>query len=474
MKKIYIDSEESLKNICSEYKIPFPSNNISNELKEILESHIIVFENWFWNLNPSHLKGIFQNVDTKKIFKQDNLFKILTSNNVYTFKNIDFLNEIIWLTGNISFINCKWKLLTVDKNWTDNRFVKFEKNRIIKEVQFKNFDWESKILIDSNSRIEKLSFIDFNTNWVVDIRTEQLKSLKIINSHIESRKVNFFNININWLTDILDSDLGETKFNWILFGSLKLRNSSLVNTVFNWCSFPKQLEDFGNENKQKDNYRQLKFVMEKNWNKIQADKFYELEMNSELASISTNLSLKKLLNLDYWLFESNNISRKIPLTFSKILTNFGNNWIPAFIILNIFVLFSTFSKSLYYKLQNEWINLNWNIYTSDNVSNLEKYVSILFILILIYAILKLYSLILNKYPLVWFVILILLIYFTYGVNLIWEYIKLLINPFYWFKDLINNVNNFNWLELISFASYKILYWIILWHLVVALKRTTRR
>jgi len=45
MKKIYIDSEESLKNICSEYKIPFPSNNISNELKEILESHIIVFEN---------------------------------------------------------------------------------------------------------------------------------------------------------------------------------------------------------------------------------------------------------------------------------------------------------------------------------------------------------------------------------------------------------------------------------------------
>jgi len=76
-------------------------------------------------------------------------------------------------------------------------------------------------------------------------------------------------------------------------------------------------------------------------------------MNSELASISTNLSLKKLLNLDYWLFESNNISRKIPLTFSKILTNFGNNWIPAFIILNIFVLFSTFSKSLYYKLQNE-------------------------------------------------------------------------------------------------------------------------
>lgn len=492
MKELLINWEESLSSFCRENNLSFPSNSISVELINALSKYKIVFESWFWNLNPSHLIWIFRDVKSKKVLKRDNLFKTLLANHVMIFNNIEFQNEELNLSRNVSLLNCKWKCLTIKKSTVESKTIKFENNKLIKKVQFTDFIWETEIFIDNNSKINDLHFINFNSTWIINIRLHELEKLNIINSHIESRKVNFININIKKLTDILDSDLWETKFNWIIFNKLKIRNSSLIDVVFNWCNFPEYIEDFWNNEKQKDNYRQLKFVMDKIWNHTQANKFFAKEMEYYEKSLwienKSIIDIFKKSHLERYKWENTQkLWEKIVLIFSKWINNFWNNWIrSAFLLLMLSFLATIidfWSWQLWKDLQkfsSEYWNILWDILM----------LPILLLIQLIAIKFKAFKnfwtsvdFLLDNffYFLIFITITLFFLNFFMIENLHWSFsvFSNYLNPLgflpeYYIEDWEKNYIVYNWIENLAFVIYKILYWVILWHLIVAAKRTTKR
>lgn len=485
MEKLYINWEESIKELCQSNWIPFPINNLSAELKEILVKYTIIFENWFWNLNRSHLIWIFRDLKNKKILRENNSLKVLIANRILEIKNTEFQEEELTLSQNISFINCKWESLKISKNIIDKKLIQFNWNRLIKKLEFYDFIWESEIYIDNNSKINNLGFINFNTNWVINIRVKCLQSLKIINSHLESKKINFFNIEIKWTTDILDSDLGETKFNWIIFKKLKLRNSSFFNVTFNWCLFPPSLEDFKNNNKQKDNYRQLKFLMDKNWNYTEASKFYALEMEYYEKSLGLEkmniYSIFKRIHKEGYRWENTKkYWEQFVLKFSKWVNNFWNNWIRPAFLLFLFAFLATIVDWVSTGLWEKYWNIQWDLFTIlgffliividyktsifknpwDKIDKLMDHIIWFFILLSV-TFMLLDMLVLKS----WLASLSL---FSNYINPIW------VLPEYTIIGWDKIYLHYNGIELFSFVLYKVFYWIILWHLIVAAKRTTKR
>jgi hypothetical protein len=76
--------------------------------------------------------------------------------------------------------------------------------------------------------------------------------------------------------------------------------------------------------------------------------------------------------------------------------------------------------------------------------------------------------IINKNTLLLILFLMLILFLFYDKSLIDEFLNLLY-PLYGFWEKYNNA-----LELLGFILYKVLYAVIGWHLVIALKRLTKR
>lgn len=304
-------------------------------------------------------------------------------------------------------------------------------------------------------------------------------NLEIIDCDLQNTPIFISNLIIKSLV-IINTDLGNGRFNWVKIWKLTLENVTLNDCIFNGVDFPKnyQLEDIWDIKKLKDNYRQLKFVMDKNWNYVDADKFYQREKESELEYLDKKgkeININSLFSLRFWISESWNISRKIPLIFGKILTNFWNNWIVWFIFLNFFVATSVLLKSFYEKYYYNDMISNPIIDTVIPNINFWYWLTVFWATIYIYVwIIRLLSWIMSKLPIIWILIIFIFWYYIYDQNIFSEFLSLLVNPFYWFKWFIDNANELNAIELIWFTLYKILYWVILWHLWVALKRVTRR
>lgn len=381
-------------------------------------------------------------------------------------------------------------------------------------------------------------FFDFYNLEIGSIEFTQSPQISdnLIFSDLIFKKSNFSNINL-W----------KTIFNWVKIEKLYLENATLNDCIFNWVDFPDnyELEDIEFEQKKidkitpikkiwflwiiknffleiieivypyldkyfskeekieekemkifetkvdykkmKDNYRQLKFVMEKNWNKTESNKFFEKEMNSyfkEIIAKNVFITLNDYWNIDNYFLKWGLVWEKITLLFWKILNNFGNNWVITMIWLFLFVSYSTLIKTEYNNIQNIWF-INKISNEIDLINQLLYYTTFESFTFIWYIILLIIMKILWNFieflfrimPVIFITLLIIGVFiWTYYIG--WEkeifndFLKLLFNPFYWFKDLYSE--KMEWIELLWFTIYKIIYLIIFWHLIVALKRTTKR
>lgn len=334
----------------------------------------------------------------------------------------------------------------------------------------------------------KLERMETNSDKTSLIRLANIECNKLIYSESLSPPRTIFSNSIFKSIELIETDLWDSLFNSIIVQSLYIDWVNLNNCVINDIDFNdnyKLMSELStwkklSYKKLRDNYRQLKHVMDKNWNIIEANKFYEKEMNCELlihdsqSDFNNWYDLFKIFSIDFWLEEKRSFSKKLPLVFSRNLNDFWNNWIPGFIFLNLFVFFSTLIVSLYHKI----ISIPWDISNNDSYYSQLDFFYWLFIFWLSFYLISLIIRILNyitsKVPTLSFLMIFFWWYFLYDNDILWIFVRLLANPFYGFKDFINNADNMPAIELVWFTSYKILYWIILWHIWVALKRTTKR
>ncbi len=103
--------------------------------------------------------------------------------------------------------------------------------------------------------------------------------LENINNNFESFEIR--NCKIDKLI-IKNSNLWNAVFNWVEIWKLEIENATLNDCIFNWVDFKTyKLSDNNwkiSTKVMKDNYRQLKHVMDKNWNHTEANIFFALEM----------------------------------------------------------------------------------------------------------------------------------------------------------------------------------------------------
>ena len=485
MNKLYITWEQSLNDICLENGFPHPDNNISPDLKNILNNHIIVFENWFWDLNDFHLRWIFETIESKKIIWTDNQLKFLLWKHITKFKNIEFCDEEININNKqITFENCKWKKLEFNNCNNSEWSIDIQWTSKLDNIEFNNCFNAPKIKINLLwNKIQKLNFINFQTEQSLDINIKEVKQIKINRSYFESRKVSFTNINISDILSIKNSSLGQMSLNWLLINSLFIKNSNLTSVFFNAVQFPnnntllktddKRKKVLSNE-MMKDNYRQLKYAMDNNGNFTEGNKFFSNEMNSyidwlNIKNITLNL-IQKLYQNNFKWRETKELWEYITLNFSSNVNDFWNNWLrPLFLI-----FFLSFTATVI----DACATLFWDI----------KVFFVILFMLTIDIIISFFSkpekiinyLVFNLKFFISFIIFALIFFQFYieDFNSL-KVIALYINPIWLLPeyDIINNTRYFysyNWIELLSFAVYKILYWILLWHLIVAAKRTTKR
>ncbi len=412
----------------------------------------------FWVDNNEELKNYFNSWSNLKDFKYLNfkwLLNFWDRDSLMVKARQSEFNDIIFDNKKISlleFYNCTFNKDIIFDNFYFKWDIIFENCRFEKNLEFNycDFEWWELKIIDCNIekkikiiRLKKLNYIKiwwYDKNKKLDIEIEKLRFNKNDDDsylfYWESIKRIYFNHCLN-LSDSLkfgslkdvdlvfdDVDLWKTTFNWVKINKLYLENATLNDCIFNWVEFPKnyklenyyfwtndillvnlmkyrdkeKIEKLKLSSKQmKDNYRQLKFVMDKNWNYAEGNKFFEKEMDYFERELS-----------EKWLSQE-----KIILFFQKWISYYWKSWILP--ILWIFLL----------AFLTDFIN---------------------------------YSYLINFYDCETF-----------------EFWKLFLNllyPLYWFrKDYIDSLDN--WL-LFWFMTYKLIYWILLWHLIVALKRTTKR
>jgi hypothetical protein len=334
--------------------------------------------------------------DVKKIIKwdEDIIFNLVNKAKLQVFRNIEFKSKWkVFIDIDTEFSNCIFNELNVSSLNVGKKitFDWWSANEIYLD---KYIQWE--IYIKFN-KINKLN-IELNKNpGIVYINTKIIEVLNINNSFFT--KENFIlNDNVIINLNINESIFNDWLFNWTVINEFNLYNTTFGNSIFNNVVFPNELKKWKCTLQwMKDNYRQLKHVMDKNWNHTEANKFFALEM--EYYSKLDNISLYE----------------KVSLWFQKLINNYWNNWFKNFLIILLFALLSTLINYFYLLIYYDLIKFNF-----------------------------------------------ILTFFN------------LLSPFYWlWKDTFNTLN----LDLPlywGFILYKIIYWILIYQFIIALKRTTKR
>ena len=166
--------------------------------------------------------------------------------------------------------------------------------------------------------------------------------LKLGNIHNNSDNFVFTNCKINKLV-IKNSNLWKAVFNWVEIWKLEIENATLNDCIFNWVDF-KTYKLWDNNWKittktLKDNYRQLKHVMDKNWNHTEANEFFAREMKKHYQSLKW-YDINKIILLIQW-----------------VISYYWNSWLLPIIWIVLF-----------------WINtslLSWDAYFYYNISLLN-------------------------------------------------------------------------------------------------------
>ena len=484
----------------------FQEIEVSFELKE---SEYSIFS----LLNPvnNNFKIIFK--ETQKIYNIENhqeLFSIIDC--IFEKDLVLTSNTFIWQFAIIRS-EIKWSLSITSCNFMSDCFLYIKWS--IWHIDISNVIFKKNLTISW-----KDMFFDRFTFWVVHIYDEnkwflnfdKLKwnILTFTSFHNSSTNLSLTS-SVLELLEVINSDLWEIKFNGAIVNNLKLENATLNNCIFNWVDFPDdyKLEEIKDEDgkidfkKMKDNYRQLKFVMDKNGNHTEANKFYakEMEYYEKTLGIMQKWfwgTLIDIFNPIWWWWENKKRWEKLALIFSNLITEHWTNLIRWIFVLLMFVLLSTVISLLYLITWLAFCNSPLNYFASECTSiETLNIISVWIILLIITSLVK--SIV--KYPeknqdkekeYIWskwdYRFLSLLVFMILLVSLLWwikyvvegqnysfipfkHFINLL-DPTYWLVK--NQISNYTTIEITFFVMYKIFYWIILWHVLVAARRTTRR
>lgn len=432
----------------------------------------------------------------------------------------NFLTEINWA---ISFINSS-KIENLSFTWMKINSVLSIKGKDFKEISFSSvilndkifiessYTWLSfhKIYLDTQNEINKwweifikilknlsksrIKFTDIVKLDNVRIFGEDKNSIWEIKINHINWKFNLFNFKVNSLK-IQNSNLKDSEFNSLDIKSLYLINSVIQNSIFNWNTFPDNYKIQSSKLSKyqiKDNYRQLKFVMDKNGNYTEWNKFYSKEMEAYMRTLDIKYTssfwlIKELYLHNFMSKKAQVTSEKISLIASYIINDFWNNWLRALQWLILLVFSGTLISGLANLIGNYTTLilflfiiiipkikpvqiLLWKIKSNTKVKNFNKLIDnkmdnlSITLLVFLFILMFIEIWINTKW------------HTNYSVfRTFWDYL----NPIFSLRDYTINewsrvYLKINWIENLSFVVYKILYWIIFWHLIVAAKRTTKR
>lgn len=379
-------------------------------------------------------------------------------------------------------------------------------NNLLKigEIKITDFDIQDGVYDFNNFEIDNFVFDSFSNN-----------AKKFILTDLVIHKL-----------EIRNADLWRMIFNWVKIWKLTLENATLNDCIFNGVTFESyELWDEIDWKKVplerlKDNYRQLKYVMDKNNNYIEANKFYELEMETYMRIIYwvekiSIFSIFDIFSQKFLWMKSKNLSSFIQLYFWYQISEFWNNWLR---VISLFFILAIVSTSLWFasylfSLGNEWYYLVKPsliyIWSSAHFFKTYKYISsnlfgdfvALSIIVCCFLAPIIYKHFINNY-ISWlvtlregkyikgiikyigskfkifskiigvtFLLLLLLFVYTSNYNFIWNFLNYLM-PLYWFN--LEDLKTYNAIELLGLIVYKLIYILLLSHLVIALKRTTKR
>ncbi len=387
--------------------IIYSSNTISEWMSNFLAWKKIIFEEWFFpvSLDRENIMGIFELEKLIKLINDDNVFKYL--NNWIGEKkliNVIFNNEIeVNLIKNTTFIDCTFNNLKIKSNNKDVSLLikKWNINWELDLSDIQNINSISVLLIE---KIQSLTIENLKNINSFNINVQKIVDLNIEHSFFEWKQfsINNTEITVAWFNHV---HFWETQFNWVTFIQLWFYNTTFNNCIFNNTVFPMKLENnllrtINIETKeQKDNYRQLKHVMDKNWNHTEANKFFALEM--EYYGKTLKWDKKDFVN-------------KLIHEFQYYTSRFWNSIIRSLISLLILIIISN--------VINFWI-----------------------------------------------------MHYCYNILIDWKlnFINLL-NPFFGFNKWIYENLKETKIIYFGFVVYKIIYAVLVYQLIIALKRTTRR
>lgn len=350
----------------------------------------------------------------------------------YTKPNLNSISRIhLWPNFNVtqtSIDNSKdLSIVMLNKNEYDNEKLSLKPNYlgefIFNEIENINVKLCFENLNTDFIKKIEIKNIIFNKENILMMSWLNIDYLFITNVKIISESSSLNNIIINKKFFINNVNFWKTLFNALYFNKkcykyirFPVFNDCIFNTV-DWNNYKFEYSDLiwdtfsNNKIEQKDVYRQLKYVMDKNNNYLEWNKFYELEMKEYLKELKE------------WKWYEN-LGKKIILYFEWLVTNFWNSWIQWVGILLVFILII---NSLI------WIYLKYLI-SSWFVINLDFWSTYIYLL----------------QPFSW-------LEYTTKAN-----------------DFLNIFWSLKNLAIFWFIWYKVIYWIIVYQIWVALKRQTKR
>jgi hypothetical protein len=278
----------------------------------------------------------------------------------------------------LSLINCNPKEdkkdfsidLRLTWNWSIINNINLISCNNISNLKIIDERCEGKEYPQINLRIDNIIFEE-NTDVFID--WPKLWIFTINNVAILWRKFKLNNILINEYLSIHDTNFWHTIFNGLTltkkckkFIKLSVFNDCIFNNV-NWINTIFELENQTEKLKntlpeQCDNYRQLKYVLDSNWNHTEANKFFGKEMEYYGKTLDfLNIKFSRLLNPNWWLF-----------LMQLLISNFWNSWVrPILWILILSNLALIFENTFTLYWIPTWID--WNSYSKDIVKHLTPF-----------------------------------------------------------------------------------------------------
>lgn len=337
-----------------------------------------------------------------------------------------------------------WKLEIINSNFTN--------------LEIKNNEFKEKVKI----------FHWYNSKW------------KINNFVFESNKINDFDIENYEIEELEINNIKNIKDSEITLWELKV-NKIILSNIRNLWKIRIYNLDFFEKNKlevnKKENNKKEKLYSEFN---INNSSFWDSEFqNINLESFKKNIFYDNLFsdlkytginwkdNISVSLKKEKDLDKKELLSLRDSYRIFKNvaEYNNDSVIANKF--FSKEMEIYMLELKKFWRNkkdyfiLKIQKFISDFWQNWMKPLWLLILLALITTFNT--EIYLNYF------------YKLNGIFIKWEYFKsflLFLYPLYWIKK--DFLDNFDSLMILWFMIYKILYWIFLWHLIISLKRITKR